>query len=324
MKKAIILFNLGTPDKLENLEPFLFNLFSDNEIFKIPLAFPRKIAAKLIAKIRKKTAKRFYEAIGGESPLLRHTKLQAALLEKLLKKENNNTEVYYAMRYWHPFIEDILNSLINNNIGKIILLPLYPQFSYATTGSFIKHFKRVLIEKNIENIEIAYINSYHNDSLFIKGIVDKLEEAIKKEGINSFEKTAIILSAHSLPRFLVKAKDPYPQQINETVEYVSKEIRERISEDIPIRLAFQSRLKFYRWLKPTVIDVIKEIHKKCIKNIIVVPISFVSDNIETLYELGIAVRETAFKIGIEKYILAECLNENENFIKCLYNIVKKI
>lgn len=320
MRIGVVLFNLGSPDKLENIEPFLINLFSDEEIFKIPFPFLRKTIAVFIAKIRKRTTKKFYTFVGGESPLFKYTMAQAKLLEDLLKKEID-ARVYVAMRYWHPYTEEVMDSIKNEQFDKIIFLPLYPQFSFATTGSFRKHLKKLVAEKNIQLPELAFVESYYNDKLFIGGIINKIEEAVERENIRSFDKSAIILSAHSLPNFLIKEKDPYLEQIQETATELEKELKKRFSGTMLVKLAYQSRLKFSRWLKPYVIDVVKDFYRKGIREIIIVPISFVSDNIETVYELGVVIKEASYKIGIRRYILVECLNESGIFIRCLRNKV---
>jgi len=230
-----------------------------------------------------------------------------------------DAKVYVAMRYWHPYIEEVLDTIRNEHFDKIIFLPLYPQFSYATTGSFIKHFKKLIDERKIEFSQLAFIESYYNDKLFIEGIINKIEQAVEREHVRSFDNSAMILSAHSLPYFLIKEKDPYIMQIRETADELEKELKKRFSGTMLVKLAYQSRLKFSRWLKPYIMDVIKDLYKDGIREIIVVPISFVSDNIETIYELGVLIKEESYKMGMRRYILVECLNESEFFIKCLRN-----
>lgn len=320
---AIIVFNLGSPDKPENIEPFLYNLFSDSKIFRMPGgSLLSKPLAKIIAKIRKKTAAQFYKSVGGVSPLLKITEAQASALELMLQKDFPS-KVYVAMRYWHPLIEDIIDEIIAKNYTEIILVPLYPHYSEATTGSFFERFYEIAHQKKLDTSKVSYVKSYPTNGNYITAMADKLRETIKLNNIILSDNVALIFSAHSLPKFMVKHNDPYPQQINETFEALESKIAHYLSAALPVALAFQSRMRPFQWLKPAITDVVRGLAKQGIKTVMVLPVSFVADNIETVYELGVTVKEEALKAGIQNYYLVECINDNKKFIRCLYDVVVK-
>jgi len=321
---AVIIFNLGSPDKMESIEPFLYNLFADSKIFKIPGGeLVSRPLAKIISKIRKKTAAKFYESVGGVSPLLKITQAQASALENMLQKDMP-CKVYVAMRYWHPLIEDIIDEIIASNYERIVLLPLYPHYSEATTGSFFERFREVAGMKKLDLSKISYVKSYQTNGHYISAMMDKLLDTIKKNNIKLADDTALIFSAHSLPQFMVKQNDPYPQHINETYVALESKIAHHLSAAVPVTLAFQSRMRPFQWLKPSIIDAVKELARKGTKNIIVLPVSFVADNIETVYELGVTVKQAALKARIQNYYLVECVNDNPKFIKCLSEMALRV
>ena len=199
MKKAVILFNLGGPDKLENVEPFLFNLFNDPAILNLP-SFFRYPLAKLIANRRAPTAKKIYQELGGSSPILRLTEDQARALELKLNKDDERSEYkcFIVMRCWHPRAENVVKNVIDYNPNEIILIPLYPQYSAATSGSSIKEWDDICLKKNFQ-VKTSTICCYPTDKNFIEAHKDEILKKI--EGLKNFK---LIFSAHGLPEKNIK------------------------------------------------------------------------------------------------------------------------
>jgi len=306
-KKAVLLLNLGGPDSLETIEPFLYNLFSDKDIIKLPLQKP---LAKLISKIRAKKVKERYKKIGGKSPINDITKKQAEAIEKKLPQDY---KVFIGMRYGHPNIEEAIQRIDNAGIEDIIVLPLFPQYSKATTGSAIKELERTLAKQSTKPTRII-IENWHNHPAYIEAQAEKI-----KEGLSSFEKnqTHIIFSAHALPQKLIDQGDPYQDQVKETIKCIMKQLK-----DTPWHLGFQSQTGPIKWLEPKTEDIIKELTGKGIKNILVVPISFVSDNLETQYDIDISQKNLAEKEGATLK-RSPTLNDSPKFIIALAKMIQE-
>ena len=309
MKKAIILFNLGGPDKLENVEPFLFNLFYDPAILNLP-SFIRYPLAKLIANRRTPTAKNIYKELGGFSPILKLTEEQATALEVKLNKDDNLSEYkcFVVMRCWHPRAENVLKKVINYNPEEIILMPLYPQYSAATSGSSIKEWKDICSKNNFKT-KTNIICCYPTDQNFIQA---HKEEIIKK--IKNLVNFKLIFSAHGLPEKNIKKVDPYKWQVEQSVNQI---VRSLNIKDLDWVLSYQSRVGPLKWIGPSTEDIIVE-NSKLGKHIVLVPIAFVSEHSETLVELDIEYKELADKNGCKNYSRVPALGTNENYIKlCL-------
>lgn len=325
-KYGIILLNLGGPDSIKNVERFLYNLFSDPDIFKFPFSqATQKVFARLISKLRAKKVIKYYQQIGGRSPILSYTLVQAKLLEKKLKPFLD-CKVYIGMRYWRPLINEALEMALKDDTQKIILLPLYPQYSTTTTGSSFNEFYRSLKKLNIDNKEIIEIKSYPNNEIYVKAMVERIEEAMANFNMDDLENLVLIFSAHSVPVKFIKNGDPYLDETiksyNAILDYLrNKSERKEIYKNIRTELCFQSKVGPVKWLEPSTVETVQKLAKEGIKNMLVVPLSFVSDNIETLYELGIFVRDIAIKNGVKKFVVAEALNDSETFIEALKNIV---
>ena len=306
-KKGVILINLGGPNSLEDVEPFLYNLFSDPDIFKLPF---QKFLAKLIAKVRAKKTREYYEVMGGKSPQLEQTLEQAkALRDKL----GESYKVVVGMRYWKPFIRDALKTLIDEGIKEIILLPLYPQFSITTTGSAFNEFQRAVKELKAENLKVRKVFHFYNHPLFIKAWVERIREKVEKP-----EDYHFIFSAHSLPKKIIEKGDPYQKQTEETVKLIMQHFPKA-----SYTLAYQSKVGFGKWLEPSTEEAIRNAIEKGIKKIVVIPISFVSEHSETLYELDHVYKNLAERLGCEEFIRIPTLQTHPTFIKALEKIVKE-
>ena len=312
MKKAIILFNLGGPDKLENVEPFLFNLFYDRAILNLP-TFLRYPLAKLISKRRAPIAKKIYEELGGSSPILKLTIDQSNALENKLNQneDKNKYKCFIVMRCWQPRAEKIIEDVKAYNAEEVILLPLYPQYSAATTGSSIKEWHDVCKKKNYKT-KTSTICCYHSDSSFIKSHVKEIQKKI--EGLKNYK---LIFSAHGLPEKNIKKGDPYQWQIEQSVNEIIKKLNLKNLDWI---LSYQSRVGPLKWIGPSTDNVIIE-NSKLGKKIVLVPIAFVSEHSETLVELDIEYKELAVKNGCKKYLRVPALSTNPEFINSLSNLV---
>ena len=313
MKVAVILFNLGGPDKLDNVEPFLFNLFNDPSILNLPL-FIRYPLAKLISKKRTPIAKDIYKEIGGSSPILKLTQDQADCLEKSLNNnlKGFNYKVFISMRCWHPRASETAKIVKDFNPSEIVLLPLYPQYSAATSGSSILEWKKIAKQNNL-NTNTSTICCYPEDTKFIKAHTELIRKKI--QGINNFK---LIFSAHGLPEKNIKNGDPYQWQVEQSVSKIMEEINE--NNNIDCILSYQSRVGPLKWTEPSTEDVIVENSKKG-KHLVIVPIAFVSEHSETLVELDIEYEKLARKNGCVNYTRIEALGINEYFIESLSDLI---
>jgi len=311
MKRAIILFNLGGPDKLENVEPFLFNLFNDPAIISIP-SFFRYPLAKLISKRRAPIAKNIYKKIGNKSPILKLTEEQAKSLEdKLLVK--GNYKCFVVMRCWHPRAFDVIKKVKEYNPEEIILLPLYPQFSKSTSGSSI-HEWRELCKKENYNIKTKTICCYPTEINFIESHVSLINKTLETIENKNFK---LIFSAHGLPESKIKKGDPYQWHVKETVKEIMLELK---SKNLDYVISYQSRVGLMKWIGPsTDAEIIKYSKEK--KGLVIVPVAFVSEHSETLVELDIEYKKLADKNGCSFYKRVPALGIEENFIKGLAELV---
>ncbi len=301
MKRAVVLFNLGGPDKLENVQPFLFNLFNDPAIIGLP-EFLRKPLAKFIAKKRAVKAAEIYKKIGGRSPILPETEAQAAALQADLGDEY---KVFICMRYWHPMSNEVAAAVKAYAPDEIILLPLYPQFSSTTTGSSFKDFLQYEFLAPARKIE-----SYHLHPDFIAAHVELIRPQIE-----AFPNARVLFSAHGLPKKVIKAGDPYQKQIEETSA--------AIAENLGLKdwlVCYQSKVGPLPWLKPNTAD---EIAGAAGRDLIIVPISFVSEHSETLVELDIDFKKLANEIGVKNYIRIPALGAKPQFIRTLASLARK-
>jgi len=326
-----LLLNLGGPDSLRAVKPFLFNLFSDREIIRLGPSFLQKPIAYLISSLRGKKTEEAYGLIGGKSPIRDITFAQAKALEEVLNKSKESEssivtsplspflKVSVAMRYWHPLIEKVVPELYDIGIRKLIVLSLYPQYSVATTGSSLNKLREVTSKYGIE---IFTVLSWFDHPLYIDALVHSI-----KEGLKVFEHTALVpaegtsgvhvlFSAHSLPVKFIEEGDPYVDQIKGTINEIVKKI------DISWSLSYQSKSGPVQWLGPSTDKMIEDLAGNGIKNLLVVPVSFVSDHIETLYEIDILYKNMAAAFGM-RLERVESLNISPLFISALKDIVLK-
>lgn len=309
-KTAVILLNLGGPSSLKEVRSFLFNLFYDKAIIRLPNPF-RWLVAQLISRLRENTAKDIYKQMGGSSPILAETISQKIALEARLNSKY--IRVFIAMRYSKPFSYDSIEKVKEFSPDQIILLPLYPQFSTTTTESSIEDAKREINKAGLD-IPIKAVGCYPINNSFIRAHITNIKDTLKKVKSENYR---ILFSAHSLPEKIIKDGDPYQWQIEQTVKQVVKGLK---IKDLDYKITYQSKVTPVKWLEPFTE---KEIKIACDekKAIIIVPIAFVSEHSETLVELDIEYKEIADTKGVE-YHRVPSLGTNPLYIEALFNIIK--
>ncbi len=313
MKKAVILFNLGGPDKTSSVEPFLFNLFNDPAIISIP-SFLRYPLAKFISKKRAPIAKNIYKEIGNKSPILELTQEQARSLENNLI-EKGDYKCFVVMRCWHPRASDVIKKVKEYNPEEIILLPLYPQYSASTSGSSIGEWNNLCKKENY-NIKTKIICCYPTENNFVESHVNLIRKTLKTVENNNFK---LLFSAHGLPEIKIKKGDPYQWHVEETVKEIMFKLK---SENLDYVISYQSRVGPLKWIGPsTDAEIIKYSKEK--RGIVIVPVAFVSEHSETLVELDIEYKKLAEKNGCSFYKRVPALGIEENFIKALTELVLK-
>ncbi len=311
---GVVLLNLGGPDEIKSVSPFLYNLFSDRQIIKLGPQFLQKPIAKIISTFRAKKTKAMYGAIGGGSPILPITIEQASELENSLNSSTLSPhsltfKVYVGMRYWYPFIKDTVKQIYEDGIRKIVALSLYPHYSITTTGSAFAELVRTLKDYPIQCFPVR---AWPENHFYVDALLDRVQE-----GLNRFDKDGhILFSAHSLPVSFIKNGDPYVDELNKTI----RQIRLKLPKNIKCHLSYQSKSGPVKWLEPSTEEMIRNLSSNGAKHVLVIPISFVSDHIETLYEIDILYKDFAKKHGI---ILdrIESLNTHPLFIEALKSLV---
>jgi len=308
---AIILFQLGGPDSQAAVEPFLYNLFCDPDIINFPGAFlARKALAKLISTRRSKTVGQHYAEIGGGSPIRRLTEQQGRALEAALRP-HLNVRALVAMRYWHPDTQEAIQALERIPYDELVLLPLYPHYSFATTGSSLKEWNRHYTTK----VPVHLIDHFFDHPDYIAGIVERINSVLRK--VPRPDEVQLVFSAHGLPMTLVEKGDPYPRQIEQTVQM----IRQLGAWPNPHVLCFQSRVGPQKWLQPSLTSTIEKMARSGIKRMLVIPISFLTEHIETLHEINIEAREEAEALGVSEFYMMPALNDSPLLIRALADLV---
>jgi len=309
---GVVLFQLGGPDKLEAIEPFLFNLFCDPDIIDFPFArIGRKPLAKLISSTRARKVQHHYATIGGGSPIRRFTEQQAQTLQRKLTASGLNACCFVAMRYWHPFTAQAIEQLRAAQCDEVVLLPLYPHYSSTTTGSSLNEWRRQFHE----DIPVHYVDPFYRHELYLQALVEKIDETLAR--FADPERPEIVFSAHSVPVAVIEKGDPYQHQIEETVELLMQRGGWRNHH----RLCYQSKVGASKWLQPSLHTALRELAVQKNREVCVVPVSFVSDHVETLGEIDHEARAEAAKLGIERFEMTSGLNDSPTFIAALADLV---
>jgi ferrochelatase len=300
-KTAVVLLNMGGPDSMSAIRPFLYNLFSDHDIIQIPRLIQKPVAF-FISTFRAKKTEYYYKIMGGKSPQKEQTILQAKALQEALK---DDFVVEIALRYWHPFTQEAIKNLESVKPSKIVLLPLYPHYSSTTTGSSFKEFYRLLKKSSLKDTPVKEVRDYHDHPLFIKAWT----ENIKNSGID--DEYFILFSAHSLPQKIIDKGDPYKAQIEKSVDLIMKNFTNKHM------ISYQSKVGPVKWLEPATDKTIENLAKQGVKKLCLVPISFVSEHSETLYEMDYLYKNMAKDLGINHFVRVPTLQTNPVYIELL-------
>jgi ferrochelatase len=318
-KIAVVLMQLGGPDSLEAVEPFLYNLFLDPDIIDFPFArFAREPLARLISSRRSKKVQHHYAAIGGKSPILELTTSQARRLEAELSN-SVDARVFIAMRYWNPLTQDAIRQIEKDKYDTIILLPMYPQYSSTTSGSSLNEWNRRVKNATLGTTQVKVIRDFHNYPPYIDAVVERVNEALPRFGSAESRDIFLLFSAHGVPQSIIDAGDPYKAQVEETVRLVM----ERGGWKSPHLLCWQSKVGPAVWLRPYLHKTIPHLANQGVKNLLVIPIAFLTDHIETLYEIDIEARDQAMRLGIVRFETMPALNDSPTFIRGLAELVMR-
>jgi ferrochelatase len=315
---GVLLFNLGGPETLDDVRPFLFNLFADPDIIRLPWRALQKPLAWLISTQRHKKSRSYYEQIGGGSPLRRITEEQASALETALSSRNINARVYVGMRYWNPFIEEALDQIRNDQIDHLVVLPLYPQFSVSTSGSSLNRMYAIAAETGNRLPQTSVVCSWEADPNYIEAMAAAAREELSCFPDQDPTRTHILFSAHSVPVRYIDEGDPYLDQTKQTVELIMN----RLGPHRPHTLSFQSKVGPVEWLSPATNETIPRLASEGVSQLMLVPVSFVSEHSETLYEMDILYRDVAAEAGIAHYRRVPTMNCRTDFIEALATIVE--
>lgn len=311
MKQALFLLNMGGPNSIDEVELFLQNMFADKNILTMD-RYTRKLVSTIIITKRLEDVKENYGLLGGKSPLLGLTEdLIAKLAPKL------DMSIYPVMRYVPPFADEALEECKKNGVEELILFPLYPQYSTTTTLSSVED-----IEARCEVMDyhpvIKVIDPYYDEYDYIEASCEKIIEAMEGKETEAYD---LLLSAHGLPMSIIKAGDPYQNQVEGNASAIKIYLKERGIEFHDIKLVYQSKVGSSAWLEPNLVDVLRNPrHRK----VVIFPLAFTLDNSETVFELDIEHREIAEKIKYEDYIVAECMNSSEKFVELIVDKVKAL
>ncbi len=309
---GVILLNMGGPDKLSSVRPFLYNLFSDRKIIRLGPSFLQRPIAWFIARKRAPKSAACYEKIGGKSPLLEITRCQAKALERMLN-ESVSEKAFLCepgMRYFSPRTPDVLRDMVKRGIKRFIALSMYPHYSLATSGTSIDDFKKALKGLSIKDYQV--IDSYPDHPLYVKALCECIKKGM--EEIEDKDNFQLVYSAHSLPKKMVDEGDPYVEHVKRTISAIKRET------GLNGRLCFQSRSGPVEWLSPSTDELLLDLCKSGVGEILCVPISFVSDHIETLYEIDMLYGDLVKRNGA-RLIRTPSLNESRTFIKALCELV---
>ncbi|MDM9581387.1 MULTISPECIES: ferrochelatase [unclassified Nostoc] len=314
---GVLLLNLGGPDKLEDVGPFLYNLFSDPEIIRLPFRWLQKPLAWFIATRRTRTSQENYKQIGGGSPLRRITEAQGEALKEQLGFLGQEVNIYVGMRYWHPYTEEAIAQITQDKVEHLVILPLYPQFSISTSGSSFRLLDKLWQEDpKLQPIDYTVIPSWYKQPGYLQAMAQLIAQEL--EQFPNPDDVHIFFSAHGVPKsYVEEAGDPYQVEIEECTALIMQTLNRPNAHT----LAYQSRVGPVEWLQPYTEDALKELGAEGVKDLVVVPISFVSEHIETLQEIDIEYREVAEEAGIHNFRRVPAPNTHPVFINALAQLV---
>jgi len=319
MKTAVVIANMGGPDSLDCVEDYLTNVFSDPAIIDIPMPGPvRARFARWLAKKRAPKTVGIFEHIGGKTPLTEITRQQAELLEKSLNAAGRGEfRVFPAMRYWHPLLEDVWRDIAAEGCDRLAVVSLFPYYSHAMSGSLFDLVKRLNKNGGFTGGNLVLVERFGSQPAFLKAMAADINAGLAGPENPRGETAHVILSAHSVPLRSIKKGDPYKGEIEASVDAVKRLLPENVS----VHLTYQSKIGPVKWLGPFTTDKIAELAEKGVKRLFVYPLGHVADNSETLYELGMLLKDFALERGIDSYHRIDALNTGPLFIDALTQIV---
>jgi ferrochelatase len=314
-KLGVVLFQLGGPDSPDAVEPFLYNLFCDPDIINFFGArFARRPLARYIARKRAGVVREHYEAIGGQSPIRLLTQRQADRLEAALAPEFD-ARCFVAMRYWNPLTQEAAAAVREAGLDELVLLPLYPQYSFATTGSSLKEWERLYRQRDGAP-QARVVQNFHTHPSYVQAMTERIATSLRH--FPEPDRVRLVFSAHGLPLSLIEAGDPYQKHVEETVcEALAKG-----KWGNPHTLCYQSRVGRRKWLAPSLTDTIDSLGRAGEKYLLVIPVSFVTEHIETLHEINIEAREEAEKAGVKQFEMIAAVGDSPAFIAALADLVR--
>jgi len=310
---GVVLLNMGGPDSLSAVRPFLARLFSDRELIRLPAAFiTQPLFAWIVSGLRARKVRGYYEEIGGGSPIAPLTERQRRALEEALLATGGNFRVYVAMRYWHPVAKHAALEMKEDGVSRAIALPLYPQYCSATTGSSLNDLRRWMKWAGCA-FPLTEIRSYPEHPKYVAALAGTVASAIGGADPSGL---FLLFSAHGIPQAMIDGGDPYQAETEATVAAVMRGF-----PGIPHGISYQSRAGRAVWLSPDTVDEVTRLAREGVRTLVVVPVSFVSDHIETLHELDIRLAAHARREGIQSFLRAPALNDAPAFIDALKNLV---
>ena len=313
-KEAVILLNMGGPNNLNEVEMFLKNMFADKNILTMKSNLLRKFVGGMIVFNRTEASQEIYRQLGGKSPIVEHTK---NLVAKLQERLGDGVVVDFVMRYTPPFASEVIERLSKEDIDKIYLIPLYPQYSTTTTKSSLEDFEDAYHSMKGEALLVEVKHFFQNSS-YNKAIIESIKSKLSSSNYRDFD---IIFSAHGLPQKIVDAGDVYEKHVKRHVEILKEMMSDEKMDFHEVHLAYQSKVGPMEWLKPSLDDKLKTVRNR---GVIIFPIAFTIDNSETDFELEVEYREIAQELGFKEYRVCRCPNDGDNFIEALVEIYTKM
>jgi ferrochelatase len=305
---------MGGPNNLEEVEMFLKNMFADKNILTMKSNLLRKFVGGLITFTRTESSQDIYRQIGGKSPIVGHTQ---NLVAKLQKRLGDDVLVDFVMRYTPPFANEVIQKINKEEVEKIYLIPLYPQYSTTTTKSSLEDFEECYHDIGQDAILTETKHFFENES-YNKAIIERIKEQV---GDSTYEDFDIIFSAHGLPQKIVDAGDVYQRHVEKHVDILKELLKKENMNFHDTHLAYQSKVGPMAWLKPSLGDKLKTVRNR---GVVIFPIAFTIDNSETDFELEIEYREIAEELGFKEYRICRCPNDSELFVDALIEIYNKM
>ncbi len=318
-KAGVVLLNMGGPDSLDDVPAYLLNIFRDPAILDMPLGFlVRPWLSRLIAKKRASASADRYRQIGGKTPLNGIAAKQAEVIQGLLEQKDIEAVVFPGMRYWHPFTEEAMRHFVKEHVDVVVALSMYPAYSRATSGSSLKEFERMM-KKHLPGVPFTQIEEWAALPAYVEFLAQQIVLALESLGPEMWPKTAVLFSAHSVPVKLIERGDPYQKQVEQTFHRVG----EKLPKGLKTVLGWQSAVGPAQWLEPDSKHLAAAIRREGVENLVVVPLGFVAENIETLWDIEIDLKSFAVKQGFRRFVRIACPNDDAGVMHGLADLIAK-